>query len=208
VEIEKPGAIEHDGKGWEFVEYRAAKKGEHYLYEDQNGLGYADEDHRNIYLHWIASEIPRATPEQLRAIGMHEGNGGRPVVCKQFDVVWCGIIGDIGWKINHATDKLIGKYRFILVPDVQKEIHTSCEGCASEPQNRWCRNCYSPGLDAERENYTPKQPPRPEEPRFSVGECKDYINNLLKRHVMLFTANDLIVDPECGIKAFTERRRE
>ena len=37
-------------------------------------------------------------------------------------------------------------------------IHTSCEGCDKNPIHLLCRNCYAPGLDAERKNYTPVPP--------------------------------------------------
>jgi len=235
VDIEKPEPIEQDGKWWEFTEYRSVKMGDHYLYEMQDGVGYCIEDHRNVFLHWIASEIPRATTEQLRAIGMKERDG-KPVICKHDDVVWNGggFTRLIDFLKDHGEDiynRHIGKYRFALVPDVQKEVHISCDGCdilnniktiGDFDYPEICKTCYPwrSHKDDERKNYTAKQPPQTEEPRFTAAEeleIKMFIYNItldLQSHrektpaqldAMFQSAYELY--SKYKVEAFTERRR-
>jgi len=159
VDIEKPGAIEQDGKWWEFVGLREVKSGEVYLYNDNLFTAARDNEHRGLQKeYWIASEIPRATAEQLKAIGMKEGNGGRPVVYVTGEKIWTqsGVS-----KVIQGTET--GRCRFVLVPDVQKEIHTSCEGCdahsvlsvvVTEP----CYCCY--GTYDHPHWHSKEQPPQ------------------------------------------------
>jgi hypothetical protein len=171
VDIEKPGVILQDGKWWEFVEFRKAEVGET-IYDDkccQTNLLRMASGH-TVSEYWIASEIPRATPEQLKAIGMKERDE-RPVACLPGLAVWNRLYRDV---TVHDTD-LLGKYRFVLVPDVQEEVHISCEGCAN-----WipcfnegrCLNCFDRTRTAShvRKNYTPK-PPQTEEPRNTCAVC-------------------------------------
>jgi hypothetical protein len=86
----------------------------------------------------------------------------------------------------------------------KKEAHTSCEGCENESKKISCRNCYAPGLDARRENYKTKQPPRQEELRFSVGEIMPIV------HLILHNYEGTHHEDLCRMieQAFTERRRE
>jgi len=221
VDIEKPEPIEQDRKWWEFTEYRSVKMGDHYLYEMQDGVGYCIEDHRNVFLHWIASEIPRATVEQLRAIGMKERDG-RPVKItpeNYKDIIWTGNADSSFAGYVSGYKENIGQYRFVLVPDVQPKKHTTCSGCYYEwaPGERVpisCDSCFDwYNLFGVRKNYTTTQPPRPEEPKFSVGEIKNYLATRINMAASKESNENLIIavneicDPINGIKAFTERRR-
>ena len=204
VDIAKPGAIEQDGKWWEFMEYRSPKQDEYY---QRPGciLRQANYDYADAY--WIASEIPRATPEQLRAIGMKERDG-RPVKVKEGESYW----SKLETPQTRSPDGIVC-YRFVLEPDVQKKIHTSCEGCRRALFNRsrnWgdnkCDTCFSDmEYSKERKNYTPAQPPQPEEPRFSVEEVISWIDFMRDRDGHLFLSK--INHKDDGIAAFTERRR-
>ena len=206
VDIEKPGVILQDGKWWEFVEFRKAEVGET-IYDDkccQTNLLRMASGH-TVSEYWIASEIPRATPEQLKAIGMKERDE-RPVACLPGLAVWNRLYRDV---TVHDTD-LLGKYRFALVPDVQKEIHTSCEGCEHALGNQYrnwnkkeCEACFLVmEYSLERKNYTPKQPSTPEEPRFSTGEIEELLKDTITD-----CAGVLAEIIKSRIAAFTERRR-
>ena len=153
ADIPKPEPIEQDGKWWEFTGLEAPEKGKEYLNYNGNKIFKATYDWQKFDIRWIASEIPRATPEKLRAIGMKERDG-RPVKItpeNYSDIIWTG-------KYVSGYKEHIGKYRFVLVPDVQEEKHTSCEGCEYETGKHLspCNSCCSRG---ERKNYTPPQPP-------------------------------------------------
>jgi hypothetical protein len=165
ADIPKPEPIEQDGKWWEFTGLEAPEKGKEYLNYNGNKIFKATYDWQKFDIRWIASEIPRATPEKLRAIGMKERDG-RPVKItpeNYSDIIWTG-------KYVSGYKEHIGKYRFVLVPDVQEEKHTSCEGCEYETGKHLspCNSCCSRG---ERKNYTPRQPPRTDGYRLlKVGE--------------------------------------
>jgi len=144
--IEKPEPIEQDGKWWEPIIYREPLLGEHYYYYATSGKSVINECFRakdEFYPSlWIVSEIPRATPEQLRAIGMKERDG-RPVICKENDTVWIDNEHEfIGLpRIGH-----LGHYRFVLEPDAQNEVHASCRECrhSSNPSvSGPCVGCWN-----------------------------------------------------------------
>lgn len=150
-EIERPGPMVHykNNHWYEFLEFRPAKHGElvlDYQHLLQGYMGTADS-----FSFWIASEIPRATPEQLRAIGMRERDG-RPVKVKDNDLIWVG-----GNEVSqtHEGYPSFGRYRFVLVSNVQKEVHTSCEGCVHPNYPSCVRHCVQD--NGERKNYIPKQ---------------------------------------------------
>jgi hypothetical protein len=148
VDIEKPEPIEQDGKWWEFVELRKPNNAEYYLFND--GVVMAEMERRNYTSEaWIASEIPRATPEQLAAIGMQERDG-KPVECKAGYQIWNG--KENIWLHNDCA----GSYRFVLEPVVGKEVHVSCEGCLYDGEDRHpkCRV----GSCKAYSNYTPVPP--------------------------------------------------
>jgi hypothetical protein len=124
VDIEKPEPIEQDGKWWEFNEFRPAKNKENTLdhsWDDEGLNGLVRPVVRDTARpYWIASEIPRATAEQLRAIGMKERDGG-PRIGKSKEIIWhngeairiaCNDHTKDGVKLNNII-------RFVLVPDVQ-----------------------------------------------------------------------------------------
>jgi hypothetical protein len=153
VDVEKPGAIEWDGKWWEFTEYRRPQKNEFCSNDDKTALWRSEGVSR--YPNWIASEIPRATPEQLAAIGMKEREG-RPVECKAGDCVWTSSEVHPVAGMFSAQGSVVGKYRFVLEPVEKKGVHTSCEGCVEEMRFVHSQ-CFDCGF--ERKNYTPAQPP-------------------------------------------------
>jgi hypothetical protein len=267
VDIEKPGAIEQDGKWWEPTEYRLPQIGEYFIYP--NGRLEVASIVFTCTFSWIASEIPRATPEQLRAIGMHEANGGRPVICKIGDVIWSrsNYLKTVCTCIDCENE--IGRYRFVLVPDVQKEVAgdgyrllgpdeiiQECDEYKNH-DDEWspagsitqtvksqyplvyrrkiqpaqpeepCNDCavcmdklaqdigYYLSDYAVRDvihtekfirNWKPRAEGKPEEPRFSVGEIKNWIDDCTMKYMSAYLGS-IISSPSHGIKAFTERRR-
>jgi len=209
VDIEKPLPIEQDGKWWEAIRPGNVKKGENYFSSNSTAIIISSScDHSPQDLHWIASEIPRATPDQLRAIGMKEREW-RPVICKARteDRMWDGKYQVFNLSENH---ELVGKYRFVLVPVEKKKVHTSCEGCENEKVFVHSR-CFYCGF--ERKNYTPTQPPQPEEPRFSVGEIDSFLDDFCKSTTTNNWYNCVkriqarLIRTDDGIATFTERRR-
>jgi hypothetical protein len=207
VDISKPGMIEQDGKWWEPGEYKNPNKGE-YWYGISGGKIYGPCNRDEDYPNWIMSKIPRASASQLAAIGMRERDG-RPVEVKRDDILWAG-----SYPIYHADKEYIGKFRFILEPVVKREVHTSCEGCWKfKPKTENCWNACYDYETRERKNYTPKQPPRPEELRFTTQEVKNYLvvhinmaSSKESNKNLIDAVNDLF-DEDNGIAAFTERRR-
>jgi hypothetical protein len=194
VDIEKPGPIEQDGKWWEFTVFRPAKNKENTLdhsWDDEGCNGLVRpvvKDTARPY--WIASEIPRATASQLRAIGMKERDG-RPVICKGGNRVW-----DFG---VHDELSFVGKYRFVLEPDVHGE---TSERKSKDILDRL--RSYNPlRMEMQTDLHDAiceiemlrsyNQPPRPEELRFSVGEIKAWIDDYTMKYI------------SHGIKAFTEK---
>jgi len=169
--------------------------------------------------YWIASEIPRPTSEQLRAIGMR-CKYNEPVACTNGDIVWNGIE-----SLPAELDNAVEKYRFVLEPDVHE--HKGCAGCGNQTTpdkacllDNPCCSCFEwrqPG--AKRKNYTPKQPPQPEEPRFNVGEIAEWLRGFLlmcdgkeptdhqRYNALLNYLLYEISDNQDGIKAFMERRK-
>ncbi len=217
-EIERPEPIEQDGKWWEFTEFRTPKKGEFFKSESTKNTIFLDEYGIDI-CRWIASEIPRATDDQLRAIGMKERDG-RPVLGKKGDVIWfngkpvrimCGDHTKDGVKLNDI-------YRFVLVPDVQEEKHYSCYGCKKAMNDCEWVSCLGDSNSLERKNYTARQPPQPAEPRFTneqVQQIDQWINSIANDHpnnaefiAHLHYLKGLLYNLSFGILAFTERRRE
>lgn len=212
VEIEKPEPIEQDGVWYEFNEYRPAKNKENTLdhsWDDEGCNGLVRPVVRDTTRsYWIASEIPRATAEQLAAIGMREGNGGRPRIGKSKEVIWHNGKAIRIMCDDHTKDgiKLNNIVRFILEPVAKKEVHTSCEGCDDRENpcvdvDTPCYGCY--GTRDHPHWHSTKQPPRPEELRFSVPEIMDCVHSILRDYEG--TRHEDI----CRMieKAFTERRR-
>ena len=214
ADIPKPEPIEQDGKWWEFTGLEAPEKGKEYLNYNGNKIFKATYDWQKFDIRWIASEIPRATPEKLRAIGMKERDG-RPVKItpeNYSDIIWTG-------KYVSGYKEHIGKYRFVLVPDVQKETHIQCRGCASEIDGQMiCKDCIDWSKNSygqERKHYTPKQP-QPEEPMFTneqVHQIDQWIESIINDHpnntefiAHLHYLKGLLYNSFFGIAAFTERR--
>ncbi len=204
VEIEKPEPIEQDGKWWEFNEFRCPLKAEKFLelYDNPLIINAPFDFHRHPY--WIASEISRATADQLRAIGMKERDG-RPVVVKIGDNIWSRT-GHLIQACNCLDCKNeIGHYRFVLVRDVQKETHSECDGCIyqNEAFPAICSTCGC------GKNHTTKHPAQPDEPRFNIREIVDYC---IERQILPDDRRQGFInefsDITEGLAAFTERRRE
>jgi hypothetical protein len=222
VEIEKPGPIEQDGVWWEFVEYRKTSKDkqEHYFFD------YKLMDNFTIYKYynaesmnpvWIASEIPRASKEQLRAIGMKERDG-KPALVK-FDESYWSEFGKLYWCKDSAI------YRFVLVPDVQKEIHnytakqSPMDGYRLLVPDEIIQECdeyknhgdeWSPAgsiTQTVKSQYPlvyrrKIQPAQPEEPRFSVEDERD-IKKFI-HDVTLYLQDNCMI----GSKTFFDRAYE
>ncbi len=168
TDIPRPEPLQ-DEKWWEFTGLEAPEKGKEYLNYNGNKIFKATYDWQKFDIRWIASEIPRATPEKLRAIGMKERDG-RPVKItpeNYSDIIWTG-------KYVSGYKEHIGKYRFVLVPDVQEEKHIQCRDCASEIDGQMiCKDCIDWSKNSygqERKNYTPKQPQTDGYRLLQVGE--------------------------------------
>lgn len=184
-EIERPEPSYYENVWYEFMEYRKPKKDEILFPTISCFPERADEDDC-LRPFWIASEIPRATAEQLRVINMKERDG-RPVVLNEGDMIWAG-----GGNEVHQTFKgypSFNHFRFVLVPDVQKEIHTSCEGCKRALGNGYrdwdvkeCEVCFPDmAYEQERKNYTPKvKDEQPDEPKFSMKEVMNCVCAILR----------------------------
>lgn len=223
ADIPKPEPIEQDGKWWEFPKIGIPKRG-HKYYHTGGGLRECFDGWGNFAwnIRWIASEIPRATPEQLRAIGMRERDG-RPVECKEGDKVWNGGSSELTICDNEKEcpcREISGKYRFVLVPDVQEEKHIQCRDCASEIDGQMiCKDCIDWSKNSygqERKHYTPKQP-QPEEPMFTneqMQQIDQWIESIINDHpnntefiAHLHYLKGLLYNLSFGILAFTEGRR-
>jgi len=76
---------------------------------------------------------------------------------------------------------------------------------------QWGYSCHTNGNWSKPR--PDKQPPQPKEPRFSVGEIKNYLATRINMAASKESNENLIIavneicDPINGIKAFTERRR-
>lgn len=195
-EIERPEPIEQDGKWWEFLEYRAVKIGEKSVCND--GVQLCDSDGFLGLARWIASEIPRATPEQLKAIGMRERDG-RPVKCISTDKIWYE--GSKG--AFYPNDSEIGSYRFVLVPDVQKE--KPCSTCSKINCHFNAEERYDLRITGCEKGWTPLLTKTVAvEPRFSVEETYQWVLFCSRQGLEPFC---VIKDQINGLAAFTERRR-
>ncbi len=107
--IDKPAPVESGGEWWEPIEFRLPKKGEHIFIANGILLTAFNSD---LVAYWIMREIPRATPEQLQAIGMRERDG-RPVLLQFDDQYWAG--EDIGGKLYWCQHNY-EIYRWVLEP--------------------------------------------------------------------------------------------
>jgi predicted Rdx family selenoprotein len=224
VDIEKPGAmLNGEGKWFEFGIYRKPTDGEIYTDCDAMSL-YTKCKSVMTSAGWIASEIPRATPEQLREIRMKERDG-RPVKItpeNYRDIIWTGNADSSFTGYVSGYKENIGKYCFVLAPDVQKE--KPCLTCSKI-------NChFSSAADREwykltgcEKGWTPiEQPPQPEEPRFTVGEILKTIDDepelpgkmpeIMETYTLENALRAVVRATKRGIRerviAFTERRRD
>lgn len=159
IELQVPEIVEQDGKWWEPTEYREAVYDEKYFYAGNiHKCITSKTESWNCF--WIASVIPKPTPDQLRAIGMRL-NGGRPMEAKDGDKIWWN---ECNWPVIFESEH-IGKYRWILedVPVEKPDVHTSCEGCEDRKSiyTVRCKSCCErPKLIGEiRMNWTPAPAP-------------------------------------------------
>ena len=150
-ELERPEPVEQDRVWWEAVEYRCHKLGEYYW----NGKGVTKVIYPHHWSSWIMRPIPRATPEQLKAVGMRERDLS-PVMPQKGYKIWNG-----REVITWNTDMDIGKRRWVLVP-AEKSICTDCTTpailCpqANEPKDK-VKECGSKNakMSAEKEVRCP-----------------------------------------------------
>jgi len=151
VDVEKPGVVLWYGQWYEPIEYRACKEKEPILETDNQTINI---EHVAMSCPWwIMAQIPRATAEQLKAIGMHEGNGGRPVICNEEDIIWM-----CETHYGYAGISHIGKYRFVLEPDVREEVpeSTPCEICENRYEDGHVKKCKAYPIVGVKENPCPK----------------------------------------------------
>ena len=176
---------------YEAVEFREAVYGEMYFY---GGNVHKCDTLRTASWNnfWIASVIPRATPEQLKAIGMKERDQ-RPVEVKLNDMVWNGD-GSYG-------NAMLGSCRWVLVPAEKVKIpvtinptedkfydkaekepaHRSCVGCEKQqplgtPLTCWYSCVTEPGI---RRNWIPAKAPAP-------NLLEEYFREAIRKNIIDF----------------------
>jgi len=127
IDFKPPNPLKWCGDWWEPVAHRPAKVGETTL--DLSWLDYGgDPEVRRVVRdtekpHWIMCRIPRATGDQLRAMGMRQRDD-MPVQYKTGEFIWT----DQGLsRVLDATGAT--RHRWVLVPVVTSkppvELHAS-----------------------------------------------------------------------------------
>ncbi len=179
-EIEKPGPVKQDGVWYETTGLRNPKKRELtipiYSEFDECLIRPVIKDTKKPC--WIMSLIPRATPKQLKAIGMRERDD-RPVECKSGDKIWRG-------------DRCVTYYsgfgpmcRWVL-EDVPRE-KSFCEGCTTNKIFCPIGNDFKSNIiDCEKKNYAPPVPSA-EKKLWRTGHYDRLFDYMEKNHhVLLF----------------------
>lgn len=126
VDLPVPEPVEQDGVWYEATEFRKTKSYEASC--DILGGSFDLGKHKESWEmpRWIMRPIPRATPEQLKAIGKRERDD-RPVEVKEGDCVWIEYSPAKYGPSNQVVGcGLIGKYRWVL-EDVAVENEPASE---------------------------------------------------------------------------------
>ena len=191
VTLNRPEPVEHRGTWYEFVSFRPVAWGEKYKHLSKNEIVEGDKlmpprIFETCYgPRWIAIEIPRATPEQLKAIGMR-CRDDRPVECKVGDVVWDKINSNTSegkWTIGSLRDPSFDKPRWVLVDaPVEKEpfMHFVCPDCGKHVKADEDGCCVHCGADCTGEVCHCK-PPAPQDKGEVHTSCADGVCPVCKK---------------------------
>jgi hypothetical protein len=115
--------------------------------------------------------IPRATPDQLKAIGMRERDQ-RPVECSSGDTIWSSQEQAITIREDDVENYHIGKYRWVLMPEVmitvegrlatkQEALNFINGNTSKSVEKSICSDCTTPAILCPNAN----------EPKDKVKEC-------------------------------------